>query len=111
MTQNIMATDNGSQRDSWPPLTSDVELDRVGVGAALGVGGDAVVRPARVPAQPLQDEALVPHDDAAPQVLSQRRALKKQFVEFTPGSGWCKGREFCPAKTALLAKMTLFPQK
>ena len=62
-------------------LTSDVELDGVGVGAALGVGRDAVVRPARVPPEPLQDEALVPHDDAAPQVLSQRGALKKKALQ------------------------------
>ena len=58
-------------------LTSYVELEWVGVGAALRVGGDAVVRPARVPPQPLQHEALVPHDDAATKVLPQRRALKE----------------------------------
>ena len=57
-------------------LTSDVELEGVGVGAALRVGGDTVVRPARVPPQPLQHQALVPHDDAAAKVLPQRRALK-----------------------------------
>ena len=57
-------------------LTSDVELEGVGVGAALRVGGDTVVRPARVPPQPLQHQALVPHDDAAAKVLPQWGALK-----------------------------------
>ncbi len=60
-------------------LTFDIQIDRVGKSCSLGVGGHAVIIPARVSLETLQYETLIPHNHTSTKVLSEIHSLKKKM--------------------------------
>ena len=59
-------------------LTLDVEVDGVALCVTLRVAGGALVAARPESAHPLQNEAPVAHDHAAPRVRHQHSALKEK---------------------------------
>ena len=62
-------------------LTLDVEVLRIALAVALGVGGDAREEPGVVPPDLLQDQRVIPDEDPGRDVFLHEFALETQRMK------------------------------